>query len=37
MIDEGELNHSTIEGIALPVILFNMGLYSIVRELPKIF
>ncbi|MDT0608052.1 hypothetical protein [Croceitalea rosinachiae] len=35
-INEGELNHLTVKGIILPVILFIMGLYFIARELSKI-
>ena len=35
-INEGELNHNTIKGIILPIILFITGLYFIGIEVAKI-
>jgi len=35
-INKGELNHITIKGIILPIILFITGLYFIGKELAKI-
>lgn len=35
-INKGELNHITLKGIILPIILFVAGLYFIGKELVKI-